>query len=64
MRFLVKVSCCGPQWLVYVPAFGVTRIVQEKNRIRAEASEMIIQCGAAPDEFEIDLVLGRVIEPR
>lgn len=64
MRFLVRVSCYGSQWLVSVPAFGVTRIVTDKRAIRAEARKMIAGCGAAPAEFEIDLVLGRVLDPK
>lgn len=62
MRFIVRVSCYGSKWLVYVPAFGVSRIVFDKSAIRAEAREAIAQCGAAPEEFEIDLELGRVID--
>ncbi len=62
MRFIVKVSCYGSKWLIYVPAFGVTRVVADKAAIRAEARDAIARCGAAPKEFDIDLELGRVID--
>lgn len=62
MRFLVKVSCYGSQWLVYAPAFGVSRIVSDKRHIRDEAHRMIARCGAAPSKFDIDLELGRVVD--
>lgn len=62
MRFLVRVSCYGAEWLVYAPAFGVSRIVSDKQRIRDEAHRMIAQCGAAPAEFDVELELGRVVD--
>ncbi|GGL38730.1 hypothetical protein [Nocardia jinanensis] len=62
MLFTVEVSCCGSQWYLYAPAFGVSRFVSDKERIREEARAMIAKCGAAPSEFEIDLELGRVID--
>ncbi|MFI2338405.1 hypothetical protein ACH474_33965 [Nocardia rhamnosiphila] len=64
MHFIVKVSCYGSKWLIYVPAFGVTRIVADKTAIRAEARKAIAQCGAAPKMFDIDLELGRVIDDK
>lgn len=62
MQFIVEVSCYGSKWLIYVPAFGVTRIVDEKAAIRDEARKAIAQCGAAPRVFDIALELGRVID--
>lgn len=34
MQFIVRMSCYGSQWLVYAPAFGVSRFVADKERIR------------------------------
>lgn len=62
MAFAVEVSCCGSQWYLYAPAFGVSRFVSDKKRIREEAHAMIAKCGAAPSQFDIDLELGRVID--
>ncbi|WP_327149139.1 hypothetical protein [Nocardia sp. NBC_01329] len=62
MVFSVEVSCCGSQWYLYSPAFGVSRFVSDKGRIREEAHAMITKCGAAPSEFDIDLELGRVVD--
>lgn len=62
MVFSVEVSCCGSQWYLYAPAFGVSRFVSDKGRIREEAHAMIARCGAAPSEFDIDLELGRVVD--
>lgn len=64
VHFIVKVSCYGSKWLIYVPAFGVTRVVADKTAIRAEARDAIAQCGAAPKVFDIDLELGRVIDDK
>ncbi|MGI5219606.1 hypothetical protein [Nocardia sp. CA-290969] len=47
---------------MYAPAFGVCRFVADRKAIRAQAHEMIAQCGAAPAEFEVDLELGRVVD--
>lgn len=62
MLFSVKVSCYGSQWLLYAPAFGVSRLVSEKDAIRKTAHDMIALCGAAPSKFEVELELGRVLE--
>ncbi|WP_280398158.1 hypothetical protein [Nocardia carnea] len=62
MVFAVQVSCCGAQWFLYAPAFGVCRFVSDKNAIRAQARDMIAQCSAAPAKFEVDLELGRVVD--
>ncbi len=64
MLFSVKVSCCGSQWYLYAPAFGVSRFVSDKERIREEAHDMIAKCGAAPSNFEVDLELGRVMDKK
>lgn len=63
VRFLVKVSCCGSLWFLYAPAFGTSRMVADKRKIREAAHEMIAQCGAAPAKFGVDLALGRVVDP-
>ncbi|MCX0269469.1 hypothetical protein NLM24_01815 [Nocardia zapadnayensis] len=60
--FSVKVSCCGSQWYLYAPAFGVSRFVSDKDAIREEAHAMISACGAAPSKFEVELELGRVVD--
>lgn len=62
MLFSVTVSCYGSQWYLYAPAFGVSRFVTDKDRIREEAHNMIAKCGAAPSEFDIELELGRVVD--
>ncbi|MGW0048431.1 hypothetical protein GV791_08005 [Nocardia cyriacigeorgica] len=64
MRFLVKVHCCGAKWLVRVPAFGVSRVVADKQLIEETAREMIAACGAAPAVFEVELDVGRYIDTR
>ncbi|MBF6414555.1 hypothetical protein [Nocardia cyriacigeorgica] len=62
MRFLVKVHCCGPNWLVRVPAFGVSRVVTDKRVIEEAARELIAACGAAPAVFDVELDVGRFID--
>ncbi|WP_280202265.1 hypothetical protein [Nocardia cyriacigeorgica] len=62
MRFLVKVHCCGANWLVRVPAFGVSRVVADKRAVEEAAREMIAACGAAPAVFDVELDVGRFIE--
>lgn len=59
MRYLVTVSCAGKHFLIRVPAFGLVGYVSEKKTIRDEARRMIARCGAAAEEFDIDLELGR-----
>lgn len=56
MRFEVKVTSYGGQWLISAPAFGVRKIVEDESAIRKEAYRMIARCGTAPAVFEIDLV--------
>ncbi len=63
MRFLVRVSCYGSRWLVDVPAFGIRAVVNDKREIEDTARSLIKLCGAAPAEFDIDLELGRFVEP-
>lgn len=62
MLFSVKVSCYGSRWLLYAPAFGVSRLVEHKSDIRKTARDMIARCGAAPSKFEVELELGRVLD--
>jgi hypothetical protein len=64
VRYLVTVSCVGPDFLIRVPAFGLVRFVSDKKTIREEARRMIASCGAAAKTFDIDLELGRVVDRR
>lgn len=58
MRFEVKVSRYGDQWLISAPAFGVRKIVDDESAIRSEAYRLIARCGTAPGDFEVELVPG------
>lgn len=62
MRFEVKVSRYGDQWLVSAPAFGVAGLVETESALRDTAHRMIAQCGSAPAGFEIELVPGEVFD--
>lgn len=62
MRFEVKVSRYGDRWLISAPAFGIRKIVDEESAILSEAYRLIARCGAAPGDFEVELVPGRGLD--
>lgn len=45
----------GRQWLVYVPAFGMSRVVANRASAPAAAEEMIRRCGYAVEQFDINV---------
>ncbi|HLS79326.1 MAG TPA: hypothetical protein VK083_21300 [Nocardia sp.] len=62
LRYYVKVHCCGPEWLVHVPAVDRWTVTSDKRSIEATARELIADLtGKNADSFTIDLVAGRAI---
>lgn len=62
VNYVVRVHCCGPSWVVFVPAFGCSCLVEDKRGIEAAARELIQRQSTHVPGFGIDLALGRVIE--
>ncbi|WP_067859134.1 hypothetical protein [Nocardia shimofusensis] len=61
-QYYVKVHCCGPQWLIHVPAVDRWTVTGDKSAIRATARQMIAALtGHGGDAFELELVAGRAI---
>jgi len=61
-QYYVKVHCCGPQWLIHVPAVDRWTVTGDKSAIRATARRMIAATtGHGAHSFELDLVAGRAI---
>lgn len=61
-RYYVKVHCCGPQWLIHVPAVDRWTVTGDKSAIRATARQMIAaMTGHADHSFELVLVAGRAV---
>ncbi|WP_040795287.1 hypothetical protein [Nocardia higoensis] len=61
-QYYVKVHCCGPQWLIHVPAVDRWTVTGDKAAIRATARQMIAaMTGGGGSSFELDLVAGRAI---
>lgn len=61
-RYYVKVHCCGPEWLVHVPAVDRWTVTGDKRSIESTAQELIADMtGARIDSFSVDLVMGRAI---
>lgn len=59
--YCVEVCCCGPQWLIHVPAVDRWTVTGDKAAIQATARQMI--AAALPDDrvFELHLVAGRAV---
>lgn len=45
----------GRDWLVYVPAFGMSKIVSDRASAAAVAKDMVRQRGYAVDPFDINV---------
>ncbi len=61
-QYLVKVHCCGVQWVVHVPAVNRWVLVEHKKAIEAIAHAMIAEItGVALTSFGLDLSPGRVV---
>lgn len=62
LRYYVKVHCCGPEWLVHVPAVDRWTLTGDKRSIEATAQELIADVtGKEVESFTVDLVAGRAI---
>src|SRR5690606_37438573 len=62
LRYYVKVHCCGPEWLVHVPAVDRWTVTGDKRSIEATAQELIADVtGKSAESFTIDLFAGRAI---
>ncbi|MBF6167269.1 hypothetical protein IU486_21300 [Streptomyces gardneri] len=58
----VTVHCCGPRWLIHVPAVDRWTVTGNKSAIRSTARQMIAaMTGHDNDSFELDLVAGRAL---
>ncbi|MGW0182522.1 hypothetical protein [Nocardia sp. NPDC003345] len=53
--FEVRVTRYGDSFVIGVPAFGVSRFVDEMDQLDAHARNLIAGCGAAPAEFDIEI---------
>ncbi|AXK85711.1 hypothetical protein IU436_16610 [Nocardia farcinica] len=61
-RYYVKVHCCGPHWLIHVPAVDRWTVTTDKKSIRSAARHMIAAAtGRDATSFELDLVAGRAV---
>lgn len=47
-RYLVDVHCCGPHWLIYIPAVDRWTVTGDKTAIRSTARQMIIAMTNSP----------------
>lgn len=55
MRYLVKVHRYGTRWLVQVPAFGVSGVINDRHQVSEMAQKLIAACGGAPARFDVEL---------
>ncbi|PFX00454.1 hypothetical protein CJ469_04274 [Nocardia farcinica] len=61
-RYYVKVHCCGPEWLVHVPAVDRWTVTGDKRAIEATARSLIADVTrTSAGEFDVDLVAGRAL---
>ncbi|MEU1997252.1 hypothetical protein ABZ511_22610 [Nocardia gamkensis] len=61
-HYHVTVHCCGPRWLIHVPAVDRWAVTGNKSAIRSTARQMIAaMTGHGDDSFELDLVAGRAL---
>ncbi len=61
-HYRVTVHCCGPYWLIHVPAVDRWTVTGDKSAIRSTARQMIAaMTGHCDDSFELDLVAGRAL---
>ncbi len=59
--YVASVHCCGPRWVVYVPALEGWVLTYARDTIRAVARQMITaMTGDGPESFELDLAEGQV----
>ncbi|MGK8491614.1 hypothetical protein [Nocardia asiatica] len=61
-RYYVDVHCCGPRWLILVPALDRWTVTGDKSAIRSTARRMIAATTGHDDHsFELDLAAGRAL---
>jgi hypothetical protein len=61
-HYHVTVHCCGPRWLIYVPAVDRWTVTGDKSTIRSTARQMIAATsGRDDDSFALHLVAGRAL---
>ncbi|MEV5649546.1 hypothetical protein AB0L57_14960 [Nocardia sp. NPDC052254] len=61
-HYLVSVHCCGPRWIVHVPAVGAWALGDSKRAIKLVARQLISSItGVGAAEFELDLIHGRAV---
>ncbi|MGK8506945.1 hypothetical protein ACRS5S_02450 [Nocardia asiatica] len=61
-RYYVDVHCCGPRWLIHVPALDRWTVTGDKSAIRSTARRMIAATTGHDDHsFELDLAAGRAL---
>lgn len=53
--YSVTVQPFGKEWLVRVPAFGLSGFVTNRATAPATATDMISRCGYAAHKFDIDV---------
>ncbi len=61
-HYHVTVHCCGPRWLIHVPAVDRWTVTGDKSTIRSTARQMIAaMTGHGDDSFALHLVAGRAL---
>ncbi|WP_280305082.1 hypothetical protein [Nocardia abscessus] len=61
-RYYVEVHCCGPRWLIHVPAVNRWTVTGDKSAIRFTARRMIAATiGHSDHSFDLDLAAGRAL---
>lgn len=62
LHYRVTVHCCGPRWLIHVPAVERWTVTGDKSAIRSIARQMIAaMTGHSDESFELYLVAGRAL---
>lgn len=61
-HYRVTVHCCGPHWLIHVPAVNRWTVTGDKSAIRSTARQMITATiGYGDHPLELDLIAGRAL---
>ncbi|NQE72508.1 hypothetical protein NG2371_06997 [Nocardia gamkensis] len=61
-HYHVTAHCCGPHWLIHVPAVDRWTVTEDKSTIRSTARQMIATTTGHDDNpFALHLVAGRAL---
>ncbi|MEU6563151.1 hypothetical protein [Nocardia nova] len=61
-HYLVKVHCCGPNWLIHVPALELWTMANDRRKVTPTAQAMVADATQTRlDEVQLDMAAGRVL---